>query len=141
MKLGVLLMLATSAISVFAEPMNDDLIIKRNGEVIEGNIADYINYLGNDVEIAFPELMAIDPNYENSFRWDKWASTFMNVTSSCKVLVVKVTSGKGYNQLYHHKSQPFDTFKHPPYRDSSTWVQKAPVVAMDCSDQLPGIAW
>lgn len=118
---------------------NVDVIVKQDGGIIEGHVSDYLRE--HDIDIVFPITRAIDTDYSKYFLWQSMSMSFLNISGSCKVLIVSVTSGKGYNQIYHHVAQSFESFKHPPYSDSSTWVQKAPVVAMDCDDALPGLAW
>lgn len=126
------------------ELQQDDpfIISSQYGEVISGDIVQYIQDQGGVVENIFNAApRAIDPDYKKYFKWDGWTMTFMNISGTCKVLVTRVTSGKGYDELWNHISPAWDVFEHPPYSDSSTWVRKEPIVAMDCNDDIPGINW
>lgn len=140
MKKVTLVLLTFLPFCAFAVTESPDMIIKKNGEeVVKGHITEYLNEIG--VDAAFSETRAIDRDYKKYFLWQGLTMSYMNVTEGCKAIVINVTSGKGYNQNYHHISQSFESFPLPPYKDKSTYVIWKAVAAMDCTDTLPGIPW
>ena len=143
---GISLALSAMAFTVttqaadFANPQTSFEMVAPTGEMITGDINQFVADTGTSFETLF--------SLKNSVAESDWrdyfllsGSHFLNNSGQCRTAVFFVTSGRGYNQVYHHVSQPWNSFGFPPYSDSKTWVRKALVSTMPCDQQAPGIAY
>ncbi len=85
------------------------------------------------------QLIGFDGNVLAHFSWNMEQRIWTNETEECRVLVVKVSAGNGYDQIWFHKAQAAETFKYPPYSNSSTWVTTTNLGAQGCDD--PVYSW
>jgi len=67
---------------------------------------------------------------------------WINISGTCQKLIFLVTSGKGYNQLYHTRVEAWgSTPSRTPYANSNTWVTHSVISSVSCDSYAPGIEY
>lgn len=117
---------------------------------IIGNINQYALDNGKTLEDVFTNKSLIEsmntlpPEWTNYIRYLTQPALFINYSSECRWAIFAVNASTGYNQIFHHRAEPFITFPsppHPPIGSGGGWTSSTPLTTMPCSSVPPGISY
>ena len=120
----------TSAILSFSALAVDD------GSAIKSRLDGSVT-IGEQVsktEIQRASSSPVAGTFTFSYPW------WINISGSCQKLIFLVTSGHGYNQMYHTPVEAWGTSSGiTPYTNRKTWVTHAVIGSVSCDSYAPGI--
>lgn len=125
-------------------------LINPDGSAIVNDVEGYLYEFGTfDVDTSndiLPESQTrnssrtLRPGVKEYFHFDMQSKSFLNISSSCRKLIYRVTNGRGLDQLYYTAVQPWKTTSYPNIDTvSGTWTTYAAITSVSCNDYAPGI--
>lgn len=117
---------------------------------IIGNISHYASDNNKTLEDIFTNeslvqsMDTLPPEWTNYIRYLIQPALFINYSNECRWAIFAVNASTGYNQIFHHRAEPFITFPHPPQPPiggGGGWTSSTIITSMPCSSTPPGIPY